>query len=85
MTEYELRLKELITKYDFQKLERFYQEGKIKRKDYETMLQIKKKQMCNAKDDRFTESMEKVKQSAVTSFNKYANLYQKLSKDISGT
>jgi hypothetical protein len=49
------------------------------------MLQMKKKQMHNAKDERFTESMEKVKQSAVTIFNKYANLYRKLSKDISGT
>ena len=49
------------------------------------MLQMKKKQMHNAKEERFAECVEKIKQSAVTIFNKYANLHQKLSKDIYGT
>jgi hypothetical protein len=49
------------------------------------MLQMKKKQIHNAKEERFAECADKIKQSAGTIFNKYANLHQKLSKDISGT
>ncbi len=49
------------------------------------MIHMKKKQIHNAKEKRFAECAEKIKQSAVTIFNKYANLHQKLTKDISGT